>query len=668
MYRFGMDYYPEHWPRERWERDAQLMQDAGVNIVRLAEFAWSYLEPSDGKFEFEWIDTALSILGRHNIQAVLGTPTAAPPPWLMALLPDAYRVRVNKHRAEFGGRREYCPSHRGFIERCRNVVTAMAQHYADHPGVIGWQIDNEFSKLCYCRTCYVAFQSWLKAKYGTLESLNEAWGTIFWSHVFSDWSQVPVPEDDGYENSYGPNPGQQLDYRRFSSDAVVRFQQEQLDILRRLCPGQFVTHNTGFGLDVLNFFDVAAPLDFISLDHYPRSFEHLTRDVDPSKAAFFFDRVRGLKRQNYWMTEAQSGTGGWTTLGMAPRPGELRLWSYQAIARGADAMIYFRWRSALFGEEQYWHGVLDHHGEPGRRYAEIQQVGQELGRVGGDLLGATTKAEAAILLSYDSLYAFQHQPNHPQFDYLKLVSDIHAYLHRRNIPVDVIRVTDDLSQYRLVIAPALYVVSQAEADNLTEYVNGGGMLLLTARSGVKDVSNSVVEVPLPGLLADICGVQVEEYDVLPDGMAVPLSLDAQVADEATGLEATLWCDVLSPTTARTLATYEDQFYTGRSAVTLNEYGSGQVLYLGTLGDARLVATMVELAANQAGLQPALDTPEGVEATERWKNDVRFLFVLNHCDTNQMINLPEPLVDILTGEHLAGDIKLSAKSVLILRGS
>jgi beta-galactosidase len=666
MYRFGVDYYPEHWPRGRWERDAQLMQEAGINTVRMAEFAWSLLEPSDGVYDFQWLDDALEILSHHGIQAILGTPTASPPPWLMALLPSAYRVRLSRQRAQYGGRREYCPSHDGFIERCRSVVSEMAAHYAEHPAVIGWQIDNEFSKLCYCAHCHSSFREWLREKYGSLEPLNRAWGTAFWSHVYTDWDQIPLPEDDGYFPTYGPNPALDLDYRRFSSDAVVRFQEAQLDILRRLCPTQFITHNTGFGLDVLNFFDIARPLDFISLDHYPRSFEPLTTVVEPAQAAFFFDRIRGLKRKNYWMTEAQAGPGGWRTLGMAPRPGELRLWSYQAIAHGADAMIYFRWRTALFGAEQYWHGVLDHDGQPRRRYREIHQVGRELQHIGKRILGAETRAQVAILLSYDSLYAFQNQPNHPDFSYLKLVSGLHAAMQRRNISVDVVAPTDDLDQYRLVLAPALYVVDQAGADNLQRFVSGGGTLLLTARSGVKDTHNNVVEMPLPGLLSAISGATVDEYDVLPTGTTVPLALDLPGNNEECRQgQAQLWCDVLTPSTGTVIATYQSQYYSGRAAATLNQYGQGQVLYLGTLGDAALLDTISGWLLQASAVRPVLETPQGVEAAQRWRDDTCLLFLLNHTDIDQEVVLPTPSLDLLGGEKVQGPVQLEPKSVRIL---
>ena len=318
----------------------------------------------------------------------------------------------------------------------------MAEHYADHPNVIGWQVDNEFSRLCYCPTCQSNFQMWLKEQYETLDALNTAWGTIFWSHVYTDWSEIPLPEDDGDDPSYGPNPALDLDFRRFTSDAVVRFQQNQIDVLRDMCPDHFISHNTGFGLDELDFYKIARPLDFISLDHYPRNFEFFEQNVNPITTAFLYDRARGLKQKNFWMTEAQGGPSGWRTISTAPRPGELRLWTYQAIAHGADAMLYFRWRTALFGAEQYWHGMIDHHGQPRRRYQEIQQIGTELKKLASSFMARP------INLGWQScspMTAFMLSKTNPIIPILSMSNSsprFTAYLYQRNISIDIISSTD----------------------------------------------------------------------------------------------------------------------------------------------------------------------------------------------------------------------------------
>ncbi len=664
MFRFGVDYYPEHWSEERWPEDARLMAEADVNVVRLAEFAWSFLELRPGHFDFGWLDRALAILEGHGIQVILGTPTASPPPWVMAMYPDAYRVNRNGLRQTYGNRREYCPTHPGYRERSRIITGAMAEHYADHPAIIGWQTDNELSGHCYCAICRAEFQDWLREKYGRLETLNDAWGTAFWSHVFTEWSQIPLPLETGGV----ANPGLELDYRRFMSDVYVWFQQEQLDILRQVCPNHFVTHNfMGFGFDQVNYFDLARPLDLVSWDNYLRTGWYLNQKVDGVRSALGHDMMRGLKGKSFWLMEQQAGSGGWQTVGTTPRPGEMRLWTYQAVAHGAEAIVYFRWRTARFGTEQYWHGILDHHGQPRRRYRELQGIGAELRRIGGAVQGAESHSPVAMLLSYDTRFAFHVQPTHDDFKYPELFVSYYAALHRRNVGVDIVPPTGDLSRYRLVVAPALHVLDQETADNLRRYVENGGVLLTTARSGVKDEANAVVNLPLPGLLADVCGVEVDEYDVLPGEVNLPLALELPGREGgAAAAHARLWCDVLAPTTAQTVARYQGEYYAGRPAVTHNRFGQGQVVYVGTLGDEGLHDAVVGWLLGEASVSPVLTTPGGVEAVERWNDGRRLLFLLNHADHAADVLLPQKMTDLLTGQVTEGQVALAPKAVMILR--
>jgi beta-galactosidase len=474
MFRYGVDYYPEHWPEERWEIDARLMAEAGMNVVRLAEFAWSKMEPSEGQFDFAWLDRALEILHRHGIQAILGTPTASPPPWVMAKDPTLYRVRTDGQRLAYGNRREYCPSHPLYHALSRKIVTAMAEHYHSHPAVIGWQIDNEFGDRCYCAVCAGAFQAWLQKRFPSLQALNETWGTVFWSHIYNDWAEIPTSAAIGGS----PNPGLALDYARFCSDNYVSYQQMQVDILRQKCPGHFITHNfMGFGYEQLNYFDLARGLDLVTWDNYPRGFWNNQETVDPSHMALGHDAMRSLKHQNFWMMEQQSGTGGWETMALTPRPGEMRLWAYQAIARGADGMVFFRWRTARFGTEEYWHGVLDHDARPRRRYAEAKKLGQELKQVGEALVGAQVQAQAAMLLAYDTRWAFQIQPNNLQFRYSQHFAQYYRSLYRRQVAVELVSPEDDLTGYKLVIAPAQYILpacAGGKAEGLREERRGAG--------------------------------------------------------------------------------------------------------------------------------------------------------------------------------------------------
>jgi len=663
MFYFGVDYYPEHWPEERWTEDARLMAEAGFSVVRLAEFAWSKMEPCEGQYDFKWLDRAITLLASHDIQVVIGTPTASPPPWLMAKHPDLFLMREDGRRWTYGNRREYCPNNPTYHDYTRRIVTQMAERYAGHPAVIGWQIDNEFGDRCYCPVCAAAFQDWLQRRYGSLDELNAKWGTVFWSHVYTAWDQVPLPLMTGGS----PNPGLALDFARFSSDSYVAYQQMQVDILRAMCPEHFITHNfMGFKYDRINYFDLGDSLDFVAWDNYPRGFWDMQASVDPSQAALACDTVRGLKRQNIWVMEQQAGPSGWETVSISPRPGELRLWAFQSIAHGADAILFFRWRTARFGTEEYWHGLLDHHGHAGRRYEEISRMGNEIRQAGEQIHGSVIKPSVAMVLSYDSRFAFQIQPNNPQFSYPAHFHHIYRALHERHVPVDIVAPTTDLSAYKLVVVPALYVVPDAVAENLAGFVKRGGVLLVTPRTGVKDGANAVVNVPLPGLLADLCGVEVEEYDSLPADEHNRLEFAVPVPESAGPVYATTWCDVLKPQGATVVARYTRDYYAGQPAITLNQFGQGQVIYVGTVGNMDLYATLANWLLGLAGVQPVLTAPQGVEVAERWQGNDRLLFLLNHTGQSQGIELDRHYVDLLSGSTLAGQVAIAPREVLVLR--
>jgi beta-galactosidase len=662
MFHFGVDYYPEQWPEERWQIDVQLMAEAGFNTIRLAEFAWARMEPEEGLFDFDWLDRAIDVFQRRGIAVILGTPTASFPPWLAEKSAEVLRVREDGLRVGYGARRMNCPSHPTYRWHSRAITAAMADHFATNPAVIGWQIDNEFGDRCFCATCRKAFQSWLQQRYGTLDELNRRWGTVFWSQIYSKWEQIPLPSANA---GAPPNPSLALEFRRFASDTYASFQQEQIDILRAKCPRHFITHDMmGFEYGGLDYFDLAKPLDLVSWNDYPYGFWHKLRQ-EPALPALNHDAMRGLKRKNFWVMEQQAGPTGWETVSAAPRPGALRLWAYQSIAHGADGVIFFRWRTARFGAEQYWHGLLESDGRAGRRYQEIKQMGGELKRVSERIAGAVSRSRVAILQSYDARFAFQVQANSDDFSYEKHIAQIHAALWRLNIGVDVISPLADLSCYDLVIAPALHIVTDEIDSNIRNFVRSGGTLVVTPRTGVKDVDNVLIERPLPGSLAEVCGVIVDEYD--------PLSLDTGQsvvfeAGELAGLTQPVhtWCDILLPHGAEVLARYGHEYYTDKPAVTRHTFGKGQAIYLGAFGTDALYDAILGWLLSEKGLRCSFALPEGVEMTERWQGEERLIFLLNHSGRAQAISLDKRHVDLLTDSICQGQIELDAHDVLLLQ--
>jgi beta-galactosidase len=661
MFRFGVDYYPEHWPEERWETDAHLMREAGMNVVRLAEFAWIKMEPQLGIFDFDWLDRAIEVFQQEGISVVLGTPTASPPAWLANQHPEVLRMFEDGRRAAFGTRRINCPSHPLYRERSRIITQAMATHFADNPAVIGWQTDNEFGDRCFCANCHKEFQAWLKQRYNNIDTLNERYGTIFWSQTYADWGDIPLPLTN---IGAPPNPSLALDYRRFMSDTWLAFQQEQIDILRAECPSHFITHDMmGFGYDSLNYFDIAKPLDFVCWNNYPYGFWHREKPA-PAFPALSHDAMRGLKGKNFWVMEQQAGPSGWQTLSSTPRPGILRLWAYQSIAHGADGIVFFRWRTARFGAEQYWHGLLEHDGRAGRRYNEIKAMGAELKQAAEIFFGAETKSRVAIIQSYDARFAFQVQGNSDSFGYENHVYQIYSALWKQGISVDVISPTADLSGYDLVIAPALHVLAGELTAHLQEYVRAGGALVVTPRTGVKDDANVVVNQPLPGLLADVCGVIVAEYDALTHETPQALAFDTGPLAGQT-LPVQTWCDILEPRGAQVLAHYVNDYYAEEPAITSNLFGKGQAIYLGAFGDADFYEKLFGWLLQEMGITPPLQTPTGVQVSQRWQGEQAIWFVLNFSGEPQQVNLPGSYHSLLDDTIVSGATQLPTNGVLVL---
>ncbi|GAB4530895.1 MAG: beta-galactosidase [Anaerolineae bacterium] len=661
---FGVDYYPEHWPEARWEEDAQLMQAAGFNVVRLAEFAWSLLEPHDGVFNFEWLDRAIEVLVRHGLSVVLGTPSASVPPWLFTKYPDMAIVDDHGMQRTYGSRRDATPAHPEYSRHAVRIAREMAQHYAHHPHVIGWQIDNEFGDRCYSEVTRCAFIEWLQARYGSLDALNATWGTVFWSHVYTEWSQIPAPRSTTHTHH---NPGLHLDYYRFLSDLYCRFQKAQMDVIRAHVPANhFITHNLmGFTYPNLDYFALAKDLDFVSWDNYPNAFWRDSMTADSAAIALAHAAMWGLKRRNFWVMEQQSGPSGWHIISPSPQPGQIALWAYQAIAHGADGIVFFRWRSFHKGAELNWHGILEHHGQPRRRYHEIQAMGEQLTRIADRIVGSHPKPEAALIHTYDSRFSFQIQPDNAQFSYEAHLGDYFRCLHQQGIATAVIDHTADLSTYKLVIAPALRVVDTTIAAHLTDYVRAGGVLVLTMRSGTRTPENAVIDTLLPGLLTELCGATVAEYDSLLPHARRRITLADGV--EPCPAHATIWCDVLMPTTAEVLCTYADGYYCGEPAATINRVGQGYVIYAGTAGDPALIKLMVKLALEKARVVPVLTLhdADSIEVTERWQGDERLIFVLNHSDTPATLGVDQDYIDLLNEEKITGICRLEPYQVRIL---
>ncbi|MBS7657237.1 MAG: beta-galactosidase [Candidatus Bathyarchaeia archaeon] len=661
---YGVDYYPEHWPEKRWLKDAELMNKAGFNIVRLAEFAWSKLEPRRGEYHFDWLDKAIEMLSAKGIKAVLGTPTAAPPPWIVKSHPDVLRIDGYGRRAAEATRKNYCPNNPVYIEFSKRIVEAMVLQYKSNPNIVGWQIDNEFmGDPCYCNNCIEAYRKWLKAKYGSLERLNEECGLIFWGQQYSDWDEIFPPRPPLTMQ----NPSLNLEWRRFTSDSWVKYQQEQVDVIRKHTSRQFITHNFMGMYKELDYFKLAENLDHVSFDYYPK----WGAQMDLAPLAMCHDIMRSLKKRPYWIMELQSGAVV-TSQAPIPLPGQIRLWTYQSIARGADGIVYFRWRTCRFGAEEYWHGILDHDGVPRRRYAEVKKTSEELRRITPYLERSIVKPQVAITLVYDNIWAWDMEVPRGDKNYYGESSwgptlDCYGALYSRNVMVDFVEPTfENVEHYKAVFVPSLMLMDKRVEKNLRSYVEKGGILIATPRTGAKNWNNVIIEDTLPGCLSDVFGIEIEEYTGLPGSERVNL--------ETVGTELTVqnvhagrnWAEHLVLKDANALAYYQTGSYKSKACASMNKFGKGVAVYVGTFAEKSFYEDLVDWLTKKGSIKPVLPCAEGFEATERINSDSSVVFALNHTQNSISVKCSgEKFKDLSTGKEVNERINLASFGVKVL---
>ena len=635
---YGVQYYPEQWPEDRWPIDVAMMKKAGVNTVRMGEFAWSALEPSEGQVDFSWMDRALQLMHDNGIQVILCTCSRNPPPWAFKKYPGIVNWHEPSHPNLSGQRYTVGLAHPEFIQLAECLDRAIIQHFAGHPAIIGWQIDNEVGSFndCFCPRCLDAFHHYLRAKYQTVEQLNQHWGSHFWSFHFSDFDEVPLPAN---------NPQLVLEYRRFLSQLNVEFVRIRTAWMHELDPGKFVTHNfQSFQAKHTDYFKEAEVIDIAGMNHYP-----------PRSPELLLDYYRGDKNrllvleQMSRLQDSDSGEG-W-----------MRLWAYRAIAHGASGTIFFRWRTARFGQEQHADGILPHAGQENRRYRELAHMGTEIKQLGALIDPTRVSAEVALLMGYEGRWAMEaglyKSPLWGEHDAIRF----HQACLERNLTVDAFDPHGDLRKYKLVIAPRLWLVDPAIAENLRGFVERGGVLCLTAASGVVDEYNVSFNSPRPGPLAELCGLEVS--DLAP--LARPFALHSPAIPALNTAQASTMADEIEPTSAEVLATYASGWRAGLPALTRNFYGKGVVYYLGTILEGAGLDALLDALCVQAGVSRGLVTPPGVRAYTRRGEQAELLFLINETEQAQLIQLPEAWQDALSGS-ICQSVTLTGVNVCVLK--
>ncbi|MBO4877771.1 MAG: beta-galactosidase [Ruminococcus sp.] len=641
----GVDYYPEQCDRTLWEHDIITMAQTGVKVVRLGEFSWSRLEPREGDYDFEWLDEIMKLCASAGLGIIMGIPTNCPPLWLYESYPDIVRIGEDGKPVQTGVRGHRCINSPVFIQHARRITTQIVRRYNANRSIVAWQIDNELEAYpCTCPACRDKFRAWLLDKYADVEMINKAFGNVVWSGEYNNASQIQPPT--AYPKAW-QNPALCLEWYRFCNDSIINYVKEIAITIRRECPKAVLTTNTCFSSNTPDFYRLFGELDFVSYDNYPPI--RMPEDKQqPYSHAFYLDLMRGVREQKFWVMEQLSGpTGSWSPMSPAPQPGQLKGYSLQAFAHGADAVIHFRWRTALTGAEMFWHGIFDHSGKPNRRFTEFSDLCRIAGRL-GMLEHTEIVSDIALLYSPESSYALDIQPQTAGFSYMEQLRRFHYAFSKYGANIDIVYPGTDLSKYKLVVAPSLFVNKRAVTENLYRFVINGGTLVLTCRTGVKDEHNNCIMDDLPTVFKELVGAEISEYDPIGD---IKRTMRDFSGSEYPCLE---WCDILQPTSARAYSEYTDGFYTGCPAVTMNRYCSGVTYYVGTISTQEFYDGFASNLMTQTKIPKLKGLPQGVEVTTRTNGKEEFIFFFNNSEETAEISLPKSMYSLISAtgkDHL-----------------
>ncbi len=667
----GTDYYPEHWDKSLWADDLSRMKKLGIEFIRVAEFAWNVFEPTEGEYNFDFFDEFLDLCKEKDMKVIFCTPTATPPAWLTERYPEVLNARQDGVLYRHGARRHYNYNSPVYQRFTANIVTRIAEHYAKHESIIGWQIDNEINcekNEFYSESDTIAFREFLKKKYGSLSKLNKAWGTVFWNQTYTAWGEVHVPRTTLSNNT---NPHEVLDYKRFVSDSACRWAKLQSDIIRKYIKADdFVTTNGLFG-DLDNHRMVKESLDFMTYDSYPNmafgvdSHFIAKNELRDRQWCMLLDEVRSLKG-NYGIMEQQSGAHGWNTAMAAPtpKPGQLTLWTMQSIAHGGDFVCYFRWRTCSFGTEIYWHGILDYSGRDNRRMGEISRVHEKFEKI-SEIAGSKYKTKVGVIETYSNVFDAEVDAWHGRIENASKTG-IYEASQFTHTPIDYVYLhdyttVDDLKNYEVLFYPHAVIITEKEAELLKSYVEQGGTLVFGCRAGQKMESGICTQELLPGLVRELTGTDVKEYTLVSE--EEPMYVDF----EGTKVEAAVFNDELAPLgDAKVLGTYMNNYYEGVPAIIENHVGKGRTIYFGGSFTKDTAKVFFEKLGVIETYKDYVELPMECEIAVREKDGKNYVFVLNYSKEPQKIKINKPCVNLYTGDTLNGDVSLDKFETLVLK--
>ena len=624
----GVDYYPEQWDASLLEQDLDTIVELGCNVIRIAEFSWHLMEKQEGQYDFSFFDRVIEKAKERNLKVIMGTPTATIPAWLAKKHPDILSEFEGGKKRAFGGRHVYCFNSPHMYAYSEKIIRKLVEHYKDEESIVAWQIDNEIghegSDVCYCENCQKAFQTYLSKKFaGDMDALNETYGTTFWSQEYNTFDEIPTPS----ETITTHNPALRQDWERFRSQSIVDFMAFQAMLIKEIAPEAVVMHDfPGGGLGKhVDYSKVAKTLDQAAYNNYP-VWGGQKEPIAPHEIAFALDYIRGLKGENFWITEAIMGAQGHDVTGFLPRPNQAKMWSYQSMAHGADSLMYFRYRGATKGAEQFCYGIIDADNVKRRKFYEVQSFFHDIIKY-REAMEAPVKNEAAIVYDYDSLASFRIQRQSILLDPAAEMQKFYKAFYDQNVGVDVIPEDREFSSYKVVILPQMIITKPEMEEKVEAFVKNGGTVIVTYRHAVKDADNNVpFGETLPVHYNALAGLTVEETESLQDYDAFPV-VGSGVFE---GVEGTggIFRDMIKVQDAEVLFRYADAFYQEFAAVTRKQTGKGTLYYVGCGLEEKITKLLMEQVMRDCHFQ-MVPSEEGLEIVTRGNEKQKVTMYINH---------------------------------------
>ena len=690
---YGGDYNPDQWPEETLIEDIEFFKETNINVVTLPVFSWALLQPNEDTYNFEWLDRILKLMKDNDIYVCMATSTAVQPTWMSKKYPEILPTDIEGRKRKFGGRVKFCPNSEKYREFSTKLARKLAEKYKDYSNIIAWHIGNEYDNYCYCEKCEKKFQEWCKNKYKTIENVNKAWNMNFWGHTLYSFDEIVAPSAlseiwFGYDKQCTNFQGIAIDYNRFMSDSILECYLGEYEILKNITPDIKITTNLMGTFKPLDYFKWAKHMDIVSWDNYP------SLTSIPSEIALRHDLMRSLKAgEPFMLMEQTPNQQNWQPYNSVKRPGVMRLLSYQAVAHGADTVMFFQLRQSIGACEKYHAAIIPHSNNANTRsFKECAFLGEELKNLGDVILESRLDAKVAIVFDWDNWWAVEFSSG-PSIA-LKYVEQIEKYykaFHNLNIAVDFVEGNSNLSKYSLVIAPVLYMLKEGVSDNFKKYVSKGGNFITTYFSGYVNENDLVTIGGYPAELRDMLGLWIEEIDALTPEMSNSIEFINTITnsnvnnvnidnnytyntfDQAllnsmkSSYKCDLVCDIINLEGATPLAVYGSDFYKGRPVLTSNKYGNGLAYYIGASPTQELLNDFALTLSKEMNLLNGFEIKEGVEITQRFKNNYFLTFILNHNDYKINLNLADnEYINLLNNQYIKNSINLNPKDVAILK--